>query len=206
MLSDVRLFVHSSQVCALIAALWLTSKSSSDLDVWKLGGLAEAPPVRPMIRNRQSGGIGQAGRFDYDPSSRRSKGIGLELPEFIQAPRYGFPLLVQPLNANKNLSEYGRLARKLIDNKLRQSEAMLFHGLPIRNADDFSQLMIGMDYPPLLSHGASERPQVAPLVYAASDDVPANFTLHPHNEQAYLSANEEPRYTWYMHTQATYYY
>lgn len=81
-----------------------------------------------------------------------------------------------------------------MDSKLSHSEAMLFHGLPIRNANDFSTFMQGMDYPPVTSHGASERPTVAPLVYAASDDVPADFTLHPHNEQAYLAHDEVPSY------------
>jgi hypothetical protein len=54
--------------------------------------------------------------------------------------------------------------------------------------------MVAMGYPAMHTHGASERVKIDELVYGASDDVPATFTLHPHNEQAYLAADENPSY------------
>eukprot|EP01052_Picozoa_sp_SAG31_P038908 SAG31_NODE_5291_length_2628_cov_1.947805_2_plen_260_part_00 len=42
--------------------------------------------------------------------------------------------------------------------------------------------------------GASAREAKARGVYGASDDVPSEFSLHPHNEQAYLAADEQPSY------------
>ena len=46
----------------------------------------------------------------------------------------------------------------------------------------------------MFTHGASERKAEAALVFGASDDVPPEFTLHPHNEQAYLGTHESTTY------------
>ena len=43
-------------------------------------------------------------------------------------------------------------------------------------------------------HGVSERVQYAEHVFGASDDVPDNFCLGPHNEQAYYGPDGDPTY------------
>eukprot|EP00662_Eupelagonemidae_sp_cell21_P048281 gene48281-30518_t len=61
---------------------------------------------------------------------------------------------------------------------------MVLKGVPIRTAADFSAFVSGTGYTPLTSgHGVSERQQYADNVFGASDDVPKDFTLAPHNEQ-----------------------
>jgi hypothetical protein len=54
--------------------------------------------------------------------------------------------------------------------------------------------MGALSYPPMYTHGASERKKEAEMVFGASDDVPPEHTLHPHNEQAYLGVDEAPSY------------
>jgi hypothetical protein len=154
---------------------------------------AEAP-ISPLIKHRQSEGIGMRGRFIFDPQHREDQSaMWGDLPDQVSAPKPGFPLVVRPA-ASANITEYGKVARGLLDHRLRSSGAILFRGLPIDNPSDFSKFMVGVDYPAMHTHGASERVKIAELVYGASDDVPASFTLHPHNEQAYLAANENPSY------------
>merc|ERR1712224_602106 len=72
--------------------------------------------------------------------------------------------------------------------------AMLISGLPIETAEDFNAFVKGMGFPAVAKHGVSERKAYADNVFGASDDVPKNFCLAPHNEQAYLSADGDESY------------
>lgn len=154
-----------------------------------LGGVAPAPEPLPLIRERRSQGVGIKGRFELDPAGRDPA-----LPETLQPPREGLPLLCRAEASTASCAAWGAEARGLLDEKLRSNPVMLLSGLPIETSEDFSEFVGGMDYPTVARHGVSERKSYAKSVFGASDDVPITACLAPHNEQAYLSRDGKPTY------------
>ena len=164
---------------------------------FEIGGTANAPRTPPLVRHRRGTGIGNATRFVEDPAERQAThaGVNAALPERVRPPSADLPLLVQPRDAAcGDAAAWGRAARALLDERLAQVGAVLLHGLPISCAADFDAFVGGMGYPSMDTMGASNREQKAGQVFGASDDVPPDFSLHPHNEQAYLAPDETPSY------------
>lgn len=164
---------------------------------FKVGGTAKAPRTAPLVRNRDSGGIGNATRFVQDSAERQAThgSTNAALPERVRPPTANLPLLVRPCDAaHGDAAAWGRAARVLLDEQLDSVGAVLLHGLPIRSPVDFAAFVDGMGYPAMDTMGASNRERKADQVFGASDDVPRDFTLHPHNEQAYLAPDETPSY------------
>eukprot|EP00937_MAST-01D_sp_MAST-1D-sp2_P000263 g263.t1 len=167
----------------------------------QLGGVARVPAQPVLMRERPGTGIGQRTRFIADPAERARAfpHSNDDIPATLAPPRDGFPLLAQPADGAPGkrtwtLQEWARASRATLDAELRARGAVLLHGLPIATAADFNAFVLGLGYPPMDTHGASERQREAEVVFGASDDVPPSHTLHPHNEQAYLGSGESPSY------------
>lgn len=156
-----------------------------------VGGIAKAPARPPILRERESTGIGNAHRLIKNPDRRT--GMHPELPTSVAPPRPGFPLLATASGSHP-LHTWGPVARALLDRHLHRSGAVLLHGLPITSSHDFDTFIAATGYKMMDTMGASDRDRRGANVFTASDDVPPNHTLHPHNEQAYLAHDEQPSY------------
>jgi len=146
------------------------------------------PPV--LLRGRFAQGIGVSSRYELDPVKRQNP----EWPETLPRPRADFPLVCRAEAAGLSLEDCGRSARDLLSGRLRQHGAVLLKGLSISNASQFSVFVQGLGWPSVTKHGVSERTHYAKDVFGASDDVPDDFCLAPHNEQAYYTPEGSPTY------------
>eukprot|EP00928_Gymnodinium_smaydae_P017244 TRINITY_DN16595_c0_g3_i2.p1 TRINITY_DN16595_c0_g3~~TRINITY_DN16595_c0_g3_i2.p1 ORF type:complete len:1750 (-),score=255.28 TRINITY_DN16595_c0_g3_i2:53-5251(-) len=159
---------------------------------WDIGKEV-APLTAPvLLRERPAQGIGVAFRGESDPSKRRNP----DWPEELPSPRVDFPLVCRiGADAPKlSLKDCGCSARRLLSERLRRHGAVLLKGLPISTASEFSDFVQGLGWTPVAKHGVSERVQYAKDVFGASDDVPSDFCLPPHNEQAYYTSEGNPTY------------
>lgn len=129
-----------------------------------------------------------AGR-KYLPSSE-SPGI----PKFLSGPREDYPLLLKAQNGpSATLVQWAKRSRDVINeaydkfNKDGSAVAILFRGLPIRNAEDFSEWVNNLGYDNVSSRQATGLlPEIAKNVASGSEE-PKEYTIEPHNEQAYSS-------------------
>ena len=158
----------------------------------RLGGVVPPPSEPVVLRERHSTGIGHASRLIADPAERSNP----HLPTTISPPRDGFPLLARPQDGDgaASLEEWAAAARPVIDAELRAHGCILFRGMPVTSADDFSAFLAALNYPTMDTHGVSQRPEYAENVFGASDDVPPSHSLHMHNEQAYIRPDAQPSY------------
>lgn len=87
-----------------------------------------------------------------------------------------------------NSATMGKLtetARDLIERQLHVHGALLFRGMPLHKADDFSRFMYGLGFKLRGYHGGTGlRHSVADNVMTSSDDDPST-SMEPHNEMAY---------------------
>lgn len=190
-----------------------------------VGGVAKAPAVPVLIRERDGTGIGNETRMVASPQERAGVPANAALPTQLRNPSAGLPLLATltraslpfasaaTLHATTSvaatgtaadsgavapdptplLAACGKAARSLLDQRLATAPVLL-HGMPVKTASDFNTFVTAMGYPSMDTMGASSRDRKAANVFGASDDVPASHTLHPHNEQAYLGAQETPSF------------
>jgi len=159
---------------------------------WEVGKETAPLTVPVLLRERAAQGIGVSSRHEVDASKRDNP----SWPEKLPAPRADFPLVcrTEASGLSLNLADYGRSAQDLLAGRLRQHGAVLLKGLPISTAQHFSEFVKGLGWPPVRKHGVSERVEYAQDVFGASDDVPDDFCLAPHNEQAYYGPEGSPTY------------
>lgn len=83
-------------------------------------------------------------------------------------------------NIGENVREY------LDDCFSEDISAVCIRNLPIKNAQDFDELVQHLGQRPMTyCYGSAFRNKVQGLVYTASDE-PPEFSIEPHNEMAYL--------------------
>jgi hypothetical protein len=109
-----------------------------------VGGVARLPTRPPALRRRWGTGIGNAARLVARPGDRTH--LHPALPATVAPPRAGLPLLATAAaaagsgggggGAQHTLQEWGGAARRLLDERLLGSGAILLHGLPIRYGAD----------------------------------------------------------------------
>lgn len=159
---------------------------------WEIG-LELAPLSAPvLLRDRVAQGIGVGSRFELEPDRRQNP----SWPEVLPCPRLDFPLVCRVKHSSAAVChrELGKSACALLDTRLRRHGAVLLKGLPISDAQGFSEFVAGLGWPTVDKHGVSERARYADNVFGASDDVPDEFCLAPHNEQAYYGPDSLPTY------------
>ncbi|XP_077977309.1 dapdiamide synthesis protein DdaC-like isoform X2 [Glandiceps talaboti] len=124
-----------------------------------------------------------AGR-PYFPGAQDSN-----FPTYLSPPKPNFPLVLSPDNPGNELSigDWAKLCREQTDSLLHNVGALLFRGLPLCTAEDFSTFIIKMGYQSLrYMGGAGRRDNVADEVMTASDE-PLKFTIDLHTEMSNLS-------------------
>ncbi|XP_077864781.1 dapdiamide synthesis protein DdaC-like [Saccoglossus kowalevskii] len=113
-------------------------------------------------------------------------------PQYIASPRDNFPAVYTLSGAYKlqgfredTMENLSKTARDLIERELHIHGAILFRGMPLEKADDFSRFMSGLGYS-LSGYegGVAVRHKVARSVLTASND-PPSYTIEPHNEMSY---------------------
>ncbi|XP_077977148.1 dapdiamide synthesis protein DdaC-like [Glandiceps talaboti] len=111
-----------------------------------------------------------------------------KLPEYLPSPKDNKPALYAAVASNAPIENWADKARQILDEKLHIYGCILFRGLPLQDADDFSQFVEGLGYTFANLAGATgSRHKVGRSVYTASDNNPPSFTQEPHNEMAYMS-------------------
>jgi hypothetical protein len=159
---------------------------------WDIGSEVAYLETPILIRDRVAQGIGVSSRHELDPKKRDNS----TWPEVLPPPRADFPCVCR-LDAPESclkLKDCGLAAKELLDAKLRQHGAILLKGLPISTAAHFSEFVQGLGWPSVAKHGVSERQEYEKDVFGASDDVPDDFCLAPHNEQAYYGPDGASTY------------
>ncbi len=114
------------------------------------------------------------------------------MPEAIsQAPTATFPLVLQPASGPRtgdlSIAEWAADAKTWIEAVLHEHGAILFRGLPLSSAEDFSCFVSGLDYENMdYAGGTALRDNVASQVMTASTE-PPEVSMEPHNEMAYAT-------------------
>ena len=114
-------------------------------------------------------------------------------PEFLSGPRReDFPLLVKAQNGQEaTLKHWAKRSREVIEEAYRKYEhdgtavAILFRGLPVRNAKDFSVWSTNLGYKSFrYVGGTGPRNEIEENVADGAHDDKV-FSIEPHNEMAY---------------------
>ena len=71
-----------------------------------------------------------------------------------------------------------------LDERLADSGAILFRGLPMDSPEDFSRFYLALDYEPMPYHGFASRDEVAPGVTTGNKAGPGN-TIMLHNDMGH---------------------
>ncbi|XP_035699279.1 clavaminate synthase-like protein At3g21360 [Branchiostoma floridae] len=117
-------------------------------------------------------------------------------PEFLKPPKDGYPYVFTPQeDTTASPEEYAVAVRKVVHEVLEKSNngAVLFRGLPLQTAEDFSLVVNSLGLKLMrYEGGGAVRTEIAKSVYTASDD-PSEFCIEPHNElvDAYTSRTPE---------------
>ncbi|XP_070567967.1 dapdiamide synthesis protein DdaC-like [Ptychodera flava] len=112
---------------------------------------------------------------------------GNKLPEYLASPRENKPAVYEVIEENVKLEEWSSRCREIIDEKLHVYGTILFRGLPVENADDFSRFFKQLGFSSMTYYGgAGERTEIADQVLSATDVEPPIYTIEPHNEMAYV--------------------
>ncbi|XP_077864986.1 dapdiamide synthesis protein DdaC-like [Saccoglossus kowalevskii] len=109
-------------------------------------------------------------------------------PEFLGKPSTAFPLVLTPEESDSKveIDDWAMASRKEMDNSLENAGAILFRGLPLTCADDFSKFVDHLGFQSLKYRGgAGRRHQVADYVMTASNE-PREFTIDLHTEMSNL--------------------
>ncbi|XP_078575908.1 dapdiamide synthesis protein DdaC-like isoform X3 [Branchiostoma floridae x Branchiostoma japonicum] len=111
-------------------------------------------------------------------------------PEFLKPPKDGFPYVFTPQeDTTASPEECAVAVRKVVHELLEKSNngAVLFRGLPLQTAEDFSRVVNNLRLTLMRYEGGiAIRTEVAKAVYTASDE-PPEFCIEPHNEMAYTT-------------------
>ncbi|XP_070567974.1 dapdiamide synthesis protein DdaC-like [Ptychodera flava] len=112
---------------------------------------------------------------------------GNKLPEHLASPRENMPAVYEVIEEKVKVEEWSSRCREIIDEKLHVYGTILFRGLPVENADDFSRFFKRLGFSSMTYQGgAGERTEKADQVTSATDIDPPIFTIEPHNEMAYV--------------------
>ncbi|XP_078575909.1 dapdiamide synthesis protein DdaC-like [Branchiostoma floridae x Branchiostoma japonicum] len=111
-----------------------------------------------------------------------------QFPEFLAPPKDGYVHVFTPVEkVDCSPEECAPAMRQVIRNVLerRKEGALLFRGLPLATAEDFSRALVNLGLKLTNYEGGSGvRQRLAEAVDTASDD-PPEFCIEPHNEMAY---------------------
>ncbi|XP_070567968.1 dapdiamide synthesis protein DdaC-like isoform X1 [Ptychodera flava] len=111
---------------------------------------------------------------------------GNNLPEHLASPRENMPAVYEVIEEKVKIEEWSSRCREIIDEKLHVYGTILFRGLPVENADEFSRLFKNLGYTSMTYQGgAGERTEKADQVTSATDIDPPIYSIEPHNEMAY---------------------
>ncbi|XP_078575906.1 dapdiamide synthesis protein DdaC-like isoform X1 [Branchiostoma floridae x Branchiostoma japonicum] len=111
-------------------------------------------------------------------------------PEFLKPPKDGFPYVFTPQeDTTASPEECAVAVRKVVREVLERSNngAVLFRGLPLQTAEDFSRVVNSLGLKLMwYEGGVAVRSEIAKGVNTASDE-PPEFCIEPHNELSYTS-------------------
>ncbi|CAH1243672.1 Hypp7138 [Branchiostoma lanceolatum] len=111
-------------------------------------------------------------------------------PEFLKPPKDGYPYVFTPKDGTTASPEGCAVAvRKVVHEVLEKNKngAVLFRGLPLQTAEDFSRVVNNMGLKLMrYEGGGAVRSEIAKDVNTASDE-PPEFCIEPHNELVYTS-------------------
>ena len=114
-------------------------------------------------------------------------------PKFLSGPREDFPLLVKAQHSQEaTLKHWAKRSREVIEEAYRKYEhdgtavAILFRGLPVRNAKDFSVWSTNLGYESFRYVGGTfPRNEIEENVADGAAFEDKLFSIEPHNEMAY---------------------
>ena len=113
-------------------------------------------------------------------------------PKFLSGPRENYPLLVKAVNGQAStVEQWAKRSREVIDEAYREYDksgsavAILFRGLPVVNAEDFSRWGNNLGYEPYAYVGGiTPRYETVENVAVGSLDS-KEVNIEPHNEMSY---------------------
>lgn len=135
------------------------------------------------LRSRGGRGLGAATFWQEASVEEQGKRvINLHLPDRLPAATADFPVVVhlQPPGVSAPLGDLAAKARPILDEQLAAKGAVLLRGLPLQSFEDASKFVTSLGY--TMYPDPSGREQVAPGLYHASLQVPADFNVSPHQE------------------------
>ncbi|XP_077977692.1 dapdiamide synthesis protein DdaC-like [Glandiceps talaboti] len=110
------------------------------------------------------------------------------LPEYLAHPKDYMPAVYEAIDGKSTLESWAEKTRRVLDCKLHVFGTILFRGLPIANAEDLSQFLKALQYPPMYYDGGSgSRHEVSEYIMTANDSDPTPFSIEPHNEMSYTN-------------------
>ncbi|XP_077866874.1 uncharacterized protein LOC144355674 [Saccoglossus kowalevskii] len=114
-----------------------------------------------------------------------------KLPKYLAAPRKNRPAVYEATAEGlrvEDIDVWALKARSIIEEKLHIFGTILFTGLPLKNATDFSKFFKFLGYQPTsYVGGVGSRHQIADNILTANDNDPPIYSIEPHNEMSYTN-------------------
>lgn len=140
---------------------------------------------RVVLNVRKSSEAATAATIPVRGRKNLPSGTSPLLPKHISTPHRSLPLFIQADIRGTSVQEYTPELRQLADEQLCSHGAILFRGLPVSTAEDFSTLITGLGYSPLFLGGGGTARSIAARGVRSASDEPADHTIEPHQDMAH---------------------